>query len=83
MPHTHHSCSCPHEHVKFCATCKVVHCEECNQEWSPKMYYYYNTPFPSQYPSGVRSADYANASGSTSVTSPHQTVTNTSCTHQS
>jgi hypothetical protein len=33
MSHKHHSCSCPHESVKFCSTCKLVHCEDCNQEW--------------------------------------------------
>ncbi len=35
--HKHnHSCTCDHERVKHCKTCKVIHCLDCNQEWTPR-----------------------------------------------
>ncbi len=37
MGHSHnHHCACKHENVKFCPTCKVVHCLDCNYEWVTK-----------------------------------------------
>ena len=39
MSHKHHNCDCKHENVKYCSTCRVVHCLDCNQEWSPKSQY--------------------------------------------
>lgn len=44
MPHKHHSCSCKHEDVKYCRTCAVVHCLDCNQEWTAKGAYTW-TPY--------------------------------------
>lgn len=43
-----HNCECSHENVKYCQTCKVCHCLECNQEWSVTPVYrytYYNYPY--------------------------------------
>lgn len=38
MGHNHnHNCSCDHERVKFCKTCRIVHCQDCNQEWTYKV----------------------------------------------
>lgn len=36
MSHKHHSCECKHKEVKYCSTCRVVHCLDCNMEWAPK-----------------------------------------------
>lgn len=41
MSHKHHSCSCPHEQVEYCKTCRVVHCKDCNQEWVTKTVNYW------------------------------------------
>lgn len=46
-----HSCACEHEAVKYCKTCRIVHCEDCNQEWTAKGYYnpwYYNNGYLAQ-----------------------------------
>jgi len=43
MKHSHHHCECDHSNVKYCKTCKVVHCLECNQEWRTFYNYNYNT----------------------------------------
>lgn len=41
--HNHnHSCNCNHANVKYCKSCRVCHCLDCNQEWSPRSYY---TPY--------------------------------------
>jgi hypothetical protein len=48
--HEHkHSCECSHESVKFCRTCKVVHCLGCNQEWGLRVQSYYQYPWSYTY----------------------------------
>ena len=38
---------CTHEDVKYCKTCNVCHCLECNQEWviQSRSYYPYQYPY--------------------------------------
>lgn len=33
MSKAKHNCTCNHENVSYCKTCKVCHCADCNQEW--------------------------------------------------
>lgn len=40
MSHKHHSCKCEHEDVKFCKTCQIVHCLDCNKEWRQSTMWY-------------------------------------------
>jgi hypothetical protein len=40
MSHKHqHSCTCSHDRVRYCGVCQVVHCLDCNQEWSKRPQY--------------------------------------------
>ncbi len=48
--HDHkHSCECSHESVKYCKTCKIVHCADCNLEWSQRPTYTYGSPWYQGY----------------------------------
>lgn len=49
MSHKHHNCDCIHDDVKYCKTCKVVHCLDCNQEWGAKYTWSYQQGYPWYY----------------------------------
>jgi hypothetical protein len=38
-----HSCTCEHDNVEFCKTCKLVHCLDCKIEWRQYPTYTWNT----------------------------------------
>lgn len=38
-----HRCECAHKRVRYCPTCKVVHCLDCREEW--RSWYYQTTPW--------------------------------------
>lgn len=66
MKHNHeqHSCSCEHTAVKHCNTCKVIHCLDCNQEWSPRQSLTWATSYPLYpYYSGYRSNNLLTTGG--------------------
>ncbi len=43
MSHNHkHTCECEHENVRYCKRCKVIHCLDCNKEWSEKVTWTYS-----------------------------------------
>ena len=50
-----HRCECDHKRVKFCKKCQVVHCLDCQQEWTAKSSFYWypyswpNTTWPKPY----------------------------------
>jgi hypothetical protein len=51
--HNHnHSCSCDHENVKFCKTCRLVHCLDCKTEWTTKPNYYWYGNYTWPYTNG-------------------------------
>lgn len=43
MSHKHHNCKCDHSNVKFCSSCQLVHCLDCNKEWRYTNGYSYYT----------------------------------------
>jgi hypothetical protein len=45
MNHKHHSCKCKHENVRYCSTCYLVHCLDCNMEWGQKTSYWQYQPY--------------------------------------
>lgn len=34
MHYHNHSCSCEHQHIKFCMACLKPFCEDCGKEWA-------------------------------------------------
>lgn len=66
--HNHHSCSCDHTDVKYCNTCKIIHCLDCNQEWSPRISYYpytYTQPWYTTLGQGLGA--YSNTAGASPI----------------
>jgi hypothetical protein len=52
--HATHRCNCDHADVKYCRTCRIVHCLDCKQEWGSHSYAWtYTYPYPTSttYPS--------------------------------
>jgi hypothetical protein len=47
MHYHNHSCSCEHEHIKFCKRCFKPFCEDCGKEWTePCTQNHYYTTYP-------------------------------------
>ena len=46
--HNHHTCTCPHNNVKYCALCNVAYCVDCGKEWVERWTYVWNT-YPSNF----------------------------------
>lgn len=45
--HAHnHSCTCDHSDLRFCKTCRVVHCLGCNAEWVTRTQGYWHNTYP-------------------------------------
>lgn len=78
MSHKHHSCSCKHENVKYCATCRVVHCEDCNMEWSQKV----NNWYPIYYNAGGYGSNAIPAGNNPEKAQWVAELTKTTCEHK-
>ena len=74
-----HRCDCKHERVKYCPTCRVVHCLDCKQEWTSFSHTYaYPNSAPWTYltataPSskGTLDVQWSQTSGSAPSPCPH------------
>lgn len=65
-----HKCECKHQSVRYCSKCMVVHCDDCNQEWTAKVSNPYITyTYPSTWGhSGTYTLIGSNQSNGTDVT---------------
>jgi hypothetical protein len=72
MTHTKHAhAHCAHTHVSYCATCQVVYCHDCAQEWTPKTLWCW----PNTYTLTGASATYGSGTLTTGgVVNPHPHV---------
>lgn len=83
MSHNHkHSCSCDHKNVKYCSTCQVVHCLDCNQEWTKRNTWNW-TVGTTTYPFyGYRTAEvHGNTTGSSDWQKTVDTMLTSTCSH--
>lgn len=65
-----HSCTCKHESVEYCPTCKVVHCLNCKIEWTQRGFTTWTYPSYGTY--------YGNATNTFGVTGTSSSFYNTS-----
>lgn len=79
MSKAKHNCTCNHENVSYCKTCKVCHCADCNQEWrvsGPYNPYYWGQGLQTTgtvYTNGLNTPQLGNTilyKGTTSVGEP-------------
>lgn len=75
-----HSCTCKHESVEYCPTCKVVHCLNCKIEWTQRGFTTWTYPSYSTYYGNAMSGGAAGAGvyGTSAIPTFSSAVTGTS-----
>lgn len=76
--HEHAHEHCKHEHLKYCAVCKLVFCQDCKREWQGNPGYYFYT-YPTY--SGTGTWTWPSTSTSYKVEYTDNTMTKASHCH--
>jgi hypothetical protein len=82
MSHKHqHSCTCSHDRVRYCGVCQVVHCLDCNQEWSKRPQYSWTLGTTAVPYYGYHTYEVQGNTGTSGWQQTVDTMLTTTCSH--